>query len=138
MGTETKRIIAPLRPAHATTSLPTLREYDPPSEMGPTNHTTNYVSLREPCRGVWGQLKNGRHDSLDTEVGVLIAITDHVPSLPKGGTFRHRSRVTRTHTITTHKASEIPHIYPMASDPIPDDTRRIGILDIRKNLLKFR
>ncbi|GBM46393.1 hypothetical protein AVEN_233620-1 [Araneus ventricosus] len=30
-----------------------------------------------------GQLKNGRHDSLDAEVGFLIAITGYGPTLPK-------------------------------------------------------
>ncbi|GBN14837.1 hypothetical protein AVEN_213323-1 [Araneus ventricosus] len=53
-----------------------------------------------PGRCSRDQLKKGRHDNTDTEVGVLMDITGHGSFLREGGTFRHRNRVTRTHIIT--------------------------------------
>ncbi|GBO38595.1 hypothetical protein AVEN_138690-1, partial [Araneus ventricosus] len=37
-------------------------------------------------------MKNGCHDSLDTESRVITAITGHGSTPPEGVTFRHRSR----------------------------------------------
>ncbi|GBL95800.1 hypothetical protein AVEN_218358-1, partial [Araneus ventricosus] len=48
------------------------------------------------------ELKNGNHDSSDTEIGVLIAITSHGQTPPKGGMLHHRSGVTQP----------IPLLYP--------------------------
>ncbi|GBM43712.1 hypothetical protein AVEN_60515-1 [Araneus ventricosus] len=40
------------------------------------------IELTPPYLGIWDQLKNGRHDSSDTEVGVLIS---HCPTPLEGG-----------------------------------------------------
>ncbi|GBM12022.1 hypothetical protein AVEN_256106-1 [Araneus ventricosus] len=49
-----------------------------------------------PCRNIRSQLKNGRHDSSDADVLVIIAITGHGSTPPKGGTFCHLSTVTQS------------------------------------------
>ncbi|GBL75796.1 hypothetical protein AVEN_163557-1, partial [Araneus ventricosus] len=50
-----------------------------------------------------GQLKNDRHDSSNTEMGVLTANTGHRPIAPEGGTSRHRNRIF-TITMPTREA----------------------------------
>ncbi|GBO20627.1 hypothetical protein AVEN_124822-1 [Araneus ventricosus] len=62
------------------------------------------MELLPTCLGNRSQLTNGRHDSSDTEVGVLTAITGHGPTPSEGGMIRHRCRVTE-HT---------PLLYPLA------------------------
>ncbi|GBN16585.1 hypothetical protein AVEN_9528-1, partial [Araneus ventricosus] len=47
------------------------------------------------CSGILGQMKTGLHDNLETEGRVLIATISHGPTLPEGGTFRHRSGITQ-------------------------------------------
>ncbi|GBM88975.1 hypothetical protein AVEN_196814-1 [Araneus ventricosus] len=63
-----------------------------------SHHSVTRNRVIPLSRSTRGQLKNGRHDSSDTEVGVLIAINSRGQISPKRGAFRHRSMVIRTHT----------------------------------------
>ncbi|GBL93519.1 hypothetical protein AVEN_59707-2-1, partial [Araneus ventricosus] len=75
-----------------------------------------------------GELKNGRHDSSDIEVGVLNAITCHCPTPPEGGTFRHRCRVTQSSSLLWPQDKREPFTHPSTSHPRTRGAIRCGLI----------
>ncbi|GBL73428.1 hypothetical protein AVEN_159435-1 [Araneus ventricosus] len=62
----------------------------------------------------WRETSDGRCNCSSAETGVLVAITDHGPTLPVGGTHYHRQKGSPSH-YCTHQGSETPLTYPVAS-----------------------
>ncbi|GBM76627.1 hypothetical protein AVEN_41273-1 [Araneus ventricosus] len=59
----------------------------------------------------WVVVKTVHHDSMvGTKVGVLAAITGHGPTLPEGGTYRHRSRGNSPHNIMYPSRKPFPRL----------------------------
>ncbi|GBN53389.1 hypothetical protein AVEN_131435-1 [Araneus ventricosus] len=83
----------------------------------PKQDTTK--KLPPPFRGsIRAQVKNGRGQQSETEVGILIANTSHGPTSSEGDTSRHRSGDNSTsYRYYAHQGSENPLTYPVASRP---------------------
>ncbi|GBM04419.1 hypothetical protein AVEN_35592-1 [Araneus ventricosus] len=77
------------------------------------NSCRNHPNLAQ-SRSVY--LSDGRCNSSSAEAGVLVAIVDHGPTPPVGGTHYHRHWESPNHYFT-HQGSETPLTYAAASHP---------------------